>query len=83
MFSTVIIMFFELLYYYIIVTQVIKINQISLSHLNDQMFLIKRNFIKQTRKVFKPKLHTRKLKDNDVVQDFKETLYNRLKVIEI
>ena len=41
MFSAVIILFFELLYYYIIVTHVIKINQISLSHLNDQMFLIK------------------------------------------
>ena len=40
MFSAVIIMFFELLYYYVIDSQVIKFNQISLSHLNDQMFLI-------------------------------------------
>ena len=40
MFLAVTIMFFELFYYYIIVSHVIKINQMFLSHLNDQILKV-------------------------------------------
>ena len=64
----VIIMFFELLYYYIIVTHVIKINQISLSH------LFFRNLFQKAFPVFKNYLHLIKNISLKTLQIFFQTL---------